>query len=110
MQPSLLRQVGGAHQEAVAFASRTAAFVDGPDDEGLSAADIAGGEDSGNIGREGAVFGFDVGSGVSFEGKLVDHSNQFRSALTFLIILPAALWLERTEFAEAGLWMVRRVQ
>ena len=31
-----LRQVRDAHEEAVTFACGTAAFVDGPDDEGLA--------------------------------------------------------------------------
>ena len=49
-----------------------AAFVNGPDDEGLAAADVAGGEDFIDAGAEFAVFGFDIGAGVLFEAEFVD--------------------------------------
>ena len=48
------------HEEAVAFACGGAAFVDGPDDERLATAHVAGGEDAGEIGGEFPVIGFHV--------------------------------------------------
>ncbi len=55
------RQVGAAHEEAVALAGGAAASVDGPDDEGLAPSHVAGGEDAGQVGGEGAVLRLGVG-------------------------------------------------
>jgi hypothetical protein len=55
------------HQEAVALAGGAAAFVEGPDDEGLATAAVAGGEDAGDAGGVFLVLGFDVAAGVGFE-------------------------------------------
>src|ERR1035437_760465 len=65
-----LRKLSGAHEEAVGFAGGAAAFVDGPDDEGLAAAAVAGGEDVGDVGFEFSVFGLVVGAGVEFDAEL----------------------------------------
>src|ERR1022692_538122 len=46
-----LRQLAGAHQVLVDVAGGVAAFGDGPDDQGLAAAHVAGGEDAGDGGH-----------------------------------------------------------
>ena len=54
-----LRQIGCAHQVAVALARGAAAFVEGPDDEALAAATIAGGEHCRHVGCEFSVLRFE---------------------------------------------------
>src|SRR5258706_14201544 len=65
------RQIGSAHEELIDAPCRLAAFGDGPDYEGLAAADVAGGEDAGDVGH---VIGvdLDVAAAVFFEVQLVD--------------------------------------
>ena len=53
-----------AHEEGVDGAGGAAAFVDGPDDEGLSAAGVPGGENSRNARGVLPVFRFDVGTRI----------------------------------------------
>src|SRR5690606_29542147 len=62
-----------AHEVAVAFAGGGAAFVDGPDDEALAAAAIAGGEDAGEVGRVDVVVGLDVAARVGVEGERLEQ-------------------------------------
>ena len=61
-----LRQIRVPHQVAIAFARGAAAFVDGPDDQALAAAAVAGGEDALDAGRVFLVLGLDVGARVGF--------------------------------------------
>ena len=63
-----------SHEVFVDFSGAFAAFADGPDDEGLSAAHIAGGEDFGDIGDEGFVAGFYVASFVEFYVELFEQA------------------------------------
>ena len=65
-----LRELRGSHEELVALACHTAAFVEGPDDEGLTATAIARGEDARDVGHVLLVVGLDVGAGVAFEATL----------------------------------------
>src|SRR5690349_9063986 len=46
------RQIRVPHQIAIALAGSAAALVDGPDDEALAAAAVAGREDAGDAGGE----------------------------------------------------------
>ena len=62
-----LRQRRLTHQEAVAFAGGTAAFVEGPDDEGLTTAAVTGGKDAGDAGGVFLVLGFHVAALVTFD-------------------------------------------
>ena len=57
---------GGAYEVFVDFAGAFAAFADGPDDEGLSAAHITGCEDLGDIGHVVPFGGLYVASVVEF--------------------------------------------
>ena len=65
--PAHSGQVGIAHEIAVAFAGGTPALVEGPDDEALAAAAIAGRKNVGKVGRVFAVIGFDVGAWVAID-------------------------------------------
>ena len=58
---------GGADEIFVDFAGAFAAFADGPNDEGLSAAHVVGGEDFGDIGLVGFITGFYIASFVEFD-------------------------------------------
>ena len=64
LEEGILRKFGAAHEGAVAFAGGAAAFVDGPDNQGLAAAGVTGRKDAGDAGGEAAVVGFDVGAGI----------------------------------------------
>src|SRR5436305_9926057 len=66
-----LRQRRLAHQVTVALARRPAALVDGPDDQALAAAHVAGGEYPRHAGREPAVLRPGVGAGVLLDAELV---------------------------------------
>lgn len=68
----MLRQAGGAHEEAVTFSGDAPSFVDGPDDERLATAHIASGEDSRDVGHVDIMLGFDVGACVGFESELLN--------------------------------------
>ena len=62
-----------AHQIAVALAGGAAAFVEGPDDEALAAAAVAGGEDAGNARGVFPVLGFDVAARVALDAERVEQ-------------------------------------
>src|SRR5688572_30299815 len=63
------REAGFAHQILIDGAGGAAAFVDGPDDEGLPAAAVAGGEDAFKACGEAAVLGLEVRALVAFEAE-----------------------------------------
>ena len=60
-----LRQIRGSHEEAIAFASGATTFIEGPDDEALAAAAVAGGKDAGEAGGVFLVLGLDVAAGIA---------------------------------------------
>lgn len=60
-----LRQIRGSHEEAVAFTSGATTFIEGPDDEALAAAAVAGGKDAGEAGGVFLVLGLDVAAGIA---------------------------------------------
>src|SRR5690348_3552502 len=64
-------KLGSPHEVLVHSVRRTATLTDGPDDEGLAAAHIAGGEDAGDAGHV-VVVHHDVAAGVELEAKLLD--------------------------------------
>src|SRR5258706_9318067 len=71
------RQVGASHQESVDLARALAALANGPHDERLAAAHVAGGEYLRDRGRvaTGTVGGrLDVAARVLRHPELVDHS------------------------------------
>jgi hypothetical protein len=67
------RRTRRAHQVAVAFAGGAAAFVEGPDDQALAAAAVAGGEDALEVGRVLLVLGLDVAAGVALDAELLEQ-------------------------------------
>ncbi len=67
-----LRELSPTHQELIALARDTTAFIEGPDDERLAATAISGGEDARDVGHLLLVLGFDVGAGVTFEPEGFD--------------------------------------
>src|SRR3989338_8647529 len=64
-----LRQVRTPHQILINIPGNTSSFVDGPDDQALAAAHIAGGEYPFDAGGEFSVFGPGVGSLVALHIK-----------------------------------------
>ena len=62
-------QIRRAHQVAVAFAGGAAAFVEGPDDQALAAAAVAGGENAFDVGGIFFELGFDVGARIAFDAE-----------------------------------------
>src|SRR6478736_3319959 len=70
---SALRQIGTAHQVAIALAGRAAALVDRPNDQTLPATAIAGGEDPLDRGRVLLVLGLDIGTGVGLEVEVLEQ-------------------------------------
>ena len=67
-----LRQTGRPHEEAVTLTGGTPAFVEGPDDEGLTTAAVTSGEDAGEAGGVLLVLGLDVAAGVAFDVEGVE--------------------------------------
>src|SRR5256885_11942801 len=59
-------QVGVTHEVTVALARRAASFVEGPDDQALAPAAVAGREHLRNAGLVFAVFSLDVSARVAF--------------------------------------------
>ncbi len=59
------------HEELIDAPGGLAAFADGPDDEALSAANVAGGKDAGDAGGVVFVAG-DIAAGIELEPKLAD--------------------------------------
>jgi hypothetical protein len=76
-----LRQIRRAHQIAVTFARRAAAFIEGPDDEALAAPAIAGGKDALDVRGVFLKLGFGVRSRVAFDAKRFEQ-RLFRSEET----------------------------
>ena len=72
-QDDVLGQVCVPHKVTVAFAGGAAAFVEGPDDQALAAAAVAGGEDAFKIGGVLFELGHDVGAGVAFDAQSVER-------------------------------------
>src|SRR6478736_4512101 len=70
---SALRQIGAAHQVAIALAGRAAALVDRPNDQTLPATAIAGGEDPLDRSRVLLVLGLDIGTGVGLEIEVLEQ-------------------------------------
>src|SRR5690606_8427902 len=69
----VLRQIGVAHQETVALARGTAAFIDGPHNETLTAATVARGENALDARRVLLVLGFDVRARIRFDIDLLEQ-------------------------------------
>src|SRR4051812_8293620 len=61
------------HKVPVALAGGGAALVDGPDDQALAAAAVAGGEDAGEAGRVLAGRSFGVAALVALDAELLDQ-------------------------------------
>ena len=58
-------EIGVTHEEFIYFVGTTAAFGDGPDNKGLTAVHVTGGEDAWDVGGKGVlVFGLNCASGV----------------------------------------------
>src|SRR5581483_1606692 len=70
--PPRSRQIRTAHEEPVAFAGGAAALVDGPDDQALAAAHVAGGEHAGDVGVEAAVLRLGVAAHVLLHAELIE--------------------------------------
>src|SRR5438067_2520023 len=66
-------QIRAAHQELIHTARGLAAFADSPNYEGLAAADVAGGEDSGGGGHV-VLVDFDVAAAILFQSQLIDRA------------------------------------
>src|SRR5690349_13569664 len=66
-----------AHQELIDGSRSFAAFVNRPDDQRLSAAEVARGEDAGAT-RHVVAVGFDVPAAVDFEAEIGNRSGFFR--------------------------------
>ncbi len=62
-----------SHKIPVALARGAAAFLEGPDDEALAAAAIAGGEDARDAGGIFAVVGLDIGAGVALDAEGIEQ-------------------------------------
>ena len=60
-----LRELGLSHEELIALAGDTAAFIEGPHDERLASTAITCGEDAGEVGHVLLVLGLDVGAAVA---------------------------------------------
>src|SRR5262249_25412126 len=69
-RPRHLRQIRGAHEVAVALARRLSALADGPDDQALAAAHVAGGEDALHARGVLALFRLGVGARVAIDVQL----------------------------------------
>src|SRR4051812_17745847 len=65
-------EIGHAHEIFVYCAGGFAAFVDGPDDERLTAAQVAGGEDAFQAGHVVAA-GLHVAARIELEAELLDR-------------------------------------
>ena len=75
---SVLLQAGAAHEEFVDAGGGFAAFGDGPDDQRLAAAHVAGGEDSWDRAHVVRVRG-DIAARVEIDAELLDHSALHRA-------------------------------
>ena len=71
VKPLRLRQSRGAHEVAVAFAGCAAAFVNGPDDQALAAAAVAGGEHALDAGRVPALVRLEVATRITRHAQLL---------------------------------------
>ena len=68
-----LRQVRPPHEVAVALAGGAAAFVEGPHDEALAAAAVAGSEDAGDALGVFFEVGFHVAARVALDAERVEQ-------------------------------------
>ena len=69
----LLRQIGRAHQVAVALAGGAATFIDGPYHKTLAAPAVPGGKHSLAVGRVLLVLGPDVAAGVDLDSEVLEE-------------------------------------
>src|SRR5438876_10507731 len=69
----LLRQIGVAHQIAVALAGGAAAFIEGPNNQALATATIAGSEHAFHVSRVLFKIGFDVSAEVAFNFERIEQ-------------------------------------
>lgn len=71
--PCRLGELSAAHEVAIYFASTATAFVDSPDDEGLTTTAVTAGVYALNAAVELAVVGFGVGAGILLDFELVKN-------------------------------------